>query len=274
MIYATDFTYNGISLSSISPDLVIASLSDESSYDGTIISRTANRSAITYDEPFTHDYGVVDNDVFKFKITVIHTGEDGVKQPLAKRIIDWTMSPTTPRWMQITRYGCIDTEQVYDDVCYIGRFVSASYETLGGEGRKIGMSLMFECSSPYAYTPEFTFETVNGAVNIRNYGTHVGKVITPTIILHPSVAGDLTVQNTADTSQGALSIHADGTSPIKIENFNTYIYNDVSDAWDLLPFNNHVLNYNWPVIIDGDNHFVVTGGTAEVITRFYAAYGV
>lgn len=271
MIYATDFTYNGISLSSISPDLVIASLSDESSYDGTIISRTANRSAITYDEPFTHDYGVVDNDVFKFKITLIHNGDGNIGKALAKKLIDWTMSPTRPRWLQFSRGGCIEIDQMYEDICYIGRFVSASYESIG-DGNKVGMSLSFECSSPYPYTPEFTFESTNGNVTINNYGTHVGKVITPTIILHPSDAGTVTIQNISDASQDALSIHADGTSPIKVENFNTYVY--TSGKWTLLPFDGHLDNYNWPVILDGLNEFVVTGGTAEIVTRFYAAYGV
>ena len=312
MFYATDFSYNGTSLSSIDPDLVIASLDDGANSDVNLIDRTVNRSAITYDEPFTHDYGVVDNKVLGFTITLINMA-DGVLSPeRIDKIISWVMSPKSPRWLELYETDCAEENKItYSDnslviesrddinlsgdsliinndtmsfdgqslllnrtngLCYIGRFISAKYETIA-DAYKIGITLHFECSSPYPYTSERSFEFTNGSVTITKQGTFVGKSITPTIFVNPNGEGDITINNTNDDSQGEFKLHVDGDAPIKIENLNVFYYDD--GEWKILPFKDHVLTYNWPMIVDGENNFVMTGdATGRIVSRFYNALGV
>ena len=277
MIYAKDFSYNGASLSSIDPDLVIASF-EQTGFkgDATIINRTVNKSIITYDEPFVHDYGVVDNEVFKYELTILY--EDGtlLDQRIVRKIISWLFSPTEPHMMTFDRGGCIDNEQMYENLNYLGRFITATFDELYG-AYKLAINLTFECTAPYAFTDEYVypFDSSEGSatVEIDNPGTYLGKIIAPRITIVPGGAGDITIANTNDTSQDAFLIHAKGTSPIRIENFNTMIYDD--GDWELWRFDDHVENFNWPIIKDGMNTYQITRNcTGSIAVRFYEALGV
>lgn len=266
MVFANDMTYNGIALSSINADYVIAGFDDGS--DPELISRSVLRSDISYDQPITYDYGAVDTNVFSFDIIIMKRSGGALSKSEIRTLLGELISPTSPQWLTFT--GC--ENEVYNGLFFKGRFTKVSYEGFSGS-KKIAIGLTFENISPYAYTREYTYEfpTANDTMSdtITNLGTYVGKTIIPKITITATAAGTVTVQNTSDTSQDAFSLDLLSGETVVIEDFNCFY-----EGGTLFPFS-RLNNFNWPVLKDGDNGIVFTGDcTAEIKVRYYEAVGV
>ena len=262
MIYAQDFTYNGISLSSIDTDLIVAGL-DANGNDSNILSRSVNRSDPTYDQPLTYDYGAVDSDVFSFEITILHQDAKCLTQETIRKIIGWLMSPVMPQLLTFTGCG----GEVYEGIYYNGRFVSSRFE--GYADLKYGITLEFKSSSPYAYSAEHTFTALpNTVMEIENTGTSVGKVILPKITIEPTGTGTVTINNLSDDLD-KFSIDVINAQTVIVENHYCHL---ASGA--IYPFEK-VNNYNWVTIKDGLNRIHVTGpANVTFQLRFFEAIGV
>ena len=262
MVFATDFTYDDISLSSFG-EYIVAGF-DDAGGDESLLSRSVNRSDITYDQPLTYDYGCVDEDVYSFELTILKRSGEGFTQGEVRNLVGWLASPVTPRWL--TFAGC--TDEIYDEVYYKGRFVAANYEG-GTSSNKAGITFTFENVSPYAFTQEYKY-TIDGGKTlvINNLGTKVGKTVLPKITIVPSGTGIVTIDNTDDNTD-PFSIFVVGNQNVIVEDHNCMLENG-----DIYPFSN-LNNYNWVTLKDGINHITVTGDCKIIIqVRFYEAIGV
>ena len=262
MIYAQDFTYDGIALSSISTDYIVAGFDD---YEGeaNILSRSVNRSDITYDQPLTYDYGAVDSDVYTFELTILKKSGEGLTKSNVRDLVGWLMSPVVPKWL--TFDGC--GGEVYDGLCYMGRFTSVVYAGSSGSV-KYGLTFKFESISPYAFSVEHTYVAQpNTTITINNTGTAVGKTILPKITIEPTATGIVTINNLDDDIE-AFSIDVTANQTVIVENHYCKLANG-----SIYPFTN-LNNYNWVTIKDGENRIVVTGdATVTFQMRFFEAIG-
>lgn len=260
MVYATDFIYNGKSLSEFSSDYIVAGFNADA--DGDIVSRSVNRSDITYDQPLTHDYGAVDSNIYSFEMTIIKRSGEIFTSTEARSLIGWLISPVVPKWLHLI--GC--TGDDFRDIDYQGRFVNARYE--GSVSQKIGITLTFENTSPYGYSVEHTYvATPNSTITINNSGTSVGKVILPHITIAPNATGVVTINNLSDDLD-AFSINVTSSQTVIIENHYCHLTNG-----NIYPFTN-LNNYNWVTIKDGENRIAVSGNaTVTFKMRFFEAIG-
>lgn len=320
MAYAKDFTYDGQSLSTVDPNLYVLSFGSSGSVDESqIISRTVNRSPLTYDDSLTYDYGAVDSDIYRLTITLARLDGERLTQAQMRTLEGWLVSPTEPRWLRLER--CEDIPlAMYDNINFKGRFVRVNYEESPGY-RKNGVTFMFENISPYGFTDVYEWrptDTAAGVTSTRDFtggGTNLGKLIPPIIILKslsdatsevidmeqgsddvqdqtseaagieleegtPQDAQTIKIRN-LDANTGAFTIRIPKNTTVAIIDDNTYYYlGDIDSEFDpeqvgeLYPFDN-VVNFNWPRLITGVNHFRIYGGVAmRVVARFYEALGV
>lgn len=269
ILHAKDFTYNGTSLSDINEDFIVISFGDGGhNSDVELLTRTVNRSPVSYDQPITFDYGAVDSDVFTFTLTICHKDGGDITRAEAKELISWLMSPVVPQWLSIEGCG----NEVYEDIFYKGRFVHAGYEDIS-DARKIGMTFNFENIAPYGFTKEYTYQfpTSSGSMSgdIENLGTAVGKTVLPEIRITPNASGRVTINNTADSSVGALSINVTNGQPVILRNYACYLTD--GSLYDL----DKMDNFNWVVLKDGINTITITGDcTVTMKVRYFEALGV
>lgn len=262
MVYAIDFTYNDIPLYSFG-EYIVAGF-DEAGGDEAILSRSVNRSDITYDQPLAYDYGCVDEGVYSLELTIMKKSGEEFTQGEVRNLVGWLMSPTTPQWLNFT--GC--STQIYDELYYLGRFVSANYSG-GTSSQKIGVTFTFESTSPYGFTREYKYTIKNNRrLIINNPGTKVGKTILPRIEIIPTATGIVTIDN-ADDNIAPFSINVTNGEMVIVENHYCRKENGL-----LYPITN-LNNYNWVTIKDGVNHIDVTGSATVIIkVRFYEALGI
>lgn len=266
-MYAKNFTYNGTSLSSLNSNYLVAAFDSDTDDEYTMASRSIERTEIKYDQPLTYDYGAIDQEVLTFDVNIIKNSDTPISNSEMRELVGWLMSPVVPKWARFT--GCSDT--YFNDLYFKGRFVSARSRNIG-ESRRIGATFTFENIAPYAFTEEYTYimTTSEGtaATTIENYGTSVGKTILPTITIRANSAGNVTIRNSADSSQDAFSIYLLAGQTVTIRDHNCFT------GSKLFPFSN-LNNYNWPVIKDGLNPITVTGdATVTIKVRFYEAIGI
>lgn len=266
-MYARNFVYNGTSLSSLDSNYLVAAFESDAEDEFNMVSRSVGRSDIRYDQPLTYDYGAIDEDVLTFDVNIIKNSDDPITRSEMRQLVSWLMSPVVPQWANFT--GCND--DYFNDLYFKGRFVSARSRNIG-ESRKIAATFTFENIAPYAFTEEYTYilTTSNGeaATTIENYGTYVGKTVLPQITIHANSTGNVTIRNSADSSQDAFSIYLLTGQEVTVRDHNCF------NGSALFPFEN-LNNYNWPIIKDGNNPILVTGdATVTIKTRFYEAIGI
>ena len=299
MAFAKDFNYNGRTLLSIDPDLIVVSFDSTGSSESGVVARNVQRSPIMYDDSLTYDYGAVDSDIYRFSLTVARMDGDMISQELARSLISWLLSPAEPMWLSLDRGTCA-TEAMYDNVAFKGRFISASYEQARGYG-KYAMTFQFENISPYGFTPQYSYtinlEQPETEITLNGHGTNVGKLVTPIILLtsdSDSGGVDISEADNLEFEEGngqIMSIHnTDGnTAPFLIQipsdttvaiiGDNCYYWDGMNDYdtnnMDLYSFNN-LANFNWPRMVSGaNNHFEFVGtGTCQIIVRYFEALGV
>lgn len=270
-VFANDFTFNGISLSSISQSYALVSF-DNGSDSSAIMNRSVERSEITYDRVLTDDYGAVDSNVMQFDITICNacdrTGESFTKDEI-KKIIGWLTSPVEPKLLYFTGDGT----EIYTGLQFIGRFTKAEYVGRGGN-YKDGIKAYFENVSPYAFTEEQTYtinsySDSNGVLDITNTGTATGKIVIPKITISVLDSGKITVNNTSDTSMDAFSFTGTQGDVITINNYNLFKADGTLFDFDKCD------NLNFPVMLDGVNTFSVTGHCTVTITvRYFEDIGI
>lgn len=269
-MFARNFTYNGISLSSFGEDLHVVSFTDVNDDDREILARNVMRSDIRYDQPLTYDYGAVDSSIYSFDMSIAHTGDtqEFLSKSEVRALTGWLMAPVEPQWISFV--GCTSE---YEDVYFKGRFTRSSYVEQGTN--KFGITFHFENIAPYGFTQEFTYNAVSTAndgagFNITNLGTYVGKTVVPRITINPTATGAITINNTADHSQGAFSINVTSGESITIADYNV-VYTNSGEFYDL----NNLNNFNWVVLKDGVNPIAVTGACEiEIKARYYEAIGI
>ena len=313
MAFAKDFIYDGTKLSDIDQELIVISFNTTSS-ESDIISRTVNRSPLTYDESITYDYGAVDNDVYKFSLTLARNDDQPLTQELMRKLVKWLMSPHEPKWLKLTKCEGV-TQAMYDNVWFHGRFVRAVYEESAGY-YKNAVTFDFENTTPYGFTDEqtwsYTFDGTSTTLWITAPGTVTGKMITPLILITSNAdatAGyidlektdgyvtDQTQENdpielengtTQDGQTISLFNHQGNTASFKIKiprgksvaimDDNCYEF-DAEQGFDpdnlqLYSFEN-LINFNWPKMVSGGNMWTFVGDMDVTIkARFFEALGV
>lgn len=228
MVYAQDFTYNGTSLSDISEDLVIVSFEDSVHNSNVgVVDRTVNRSDITYNDAIAHDYGAIDNGVYRLKITICNQYSNYLSPEIIRQLSAWLLSPVEPRWLSFTAYeplaGSRAQTPVYDGVFFKGRFVSSSYDDMGGIN-KMAISFDFENISPYGFTALQTYEISSSSTVtevIETPGTDVGKEISPIIVIESHADQTVEILNEAGNT-ASFSIDIPNNTSIVIADDNCF----------------------------------------------------
>lgn len=172
-------------------DLIVVGMDFTGTTDTGILSRTVNRSPLTYDESIAYDYGVVDSDVFSFSLTISRDLVYHFTQAEIREIVSWLMSPTEPQWLSMEVCEDIrDIHQIVRNVDFKGRFVNVSYTESPGYYKE-ALTFTFESISPYGYTPVWTWSFHNEDREPTRYivrdvdipGTKVGKLISPVVLI-------------------------------------------------------------------------------------------
>lgn len=313
MAFAKDFVYDGTKLSDINQHLIVISFNTTSS-ESDIISRTVNRSPLTYDESFTYDYGAVDNDVFKFSVTLARDDDQPLTQGLMRDLLKWLISPQEPKWLQLTKCSII-TQAMYDDIWFHGRFVRVSYEESVGY-YKDAVTFDFESTTPYGFTDEqtwsYSFDGTSTDVWTTAPGTVTGKLITPLILITSNAdatSGYIDVETTdeyvTDQTENDDPIELEQGTPQDGQTISIYNHNgnttsfrikiprgkavaimddncfefDPEQGFDpdnlqLYSFDN-LINFNWPKMVSGSNMWTFEGNMDVTIkARFFEALGV
>lgn len=227
-VYCQDFTFNGKTLSSFDPDLVVVSFTDSRyNSDVTVVNRSVQRSEITYDDALTYDYGVLDNDVYRFTITLANEHADYLSQDLVRKLTSWLISPTEPKWLEFTRYPNPEgraKDPVYLDVQFKGRFIRTSMDDIGGVN-KVGITFEFENISPYGFTKQYAWEVDSTletqTATLSTPGTDIGKLVTPVVLIESHTS---TQDGLIDHETGTQYIDAEDTEALNLE------YNDEAEG--------------------------------------------
>lgn len=280
-VQASDFYYNGTSLSSLGDFALVSFDTSASNSDVTMMSMDINRSSLTYNSPISHYYNKVASDVLKWSITIIHKENVYLSQSDVRTLTGWLMSPVKPCVAYFVPCSDRSNMVAYRDIDYIGVFNSWSYTEIA-QNQKIGITFYFENISPYAFTKEQTYTCTantnnNGTVTIDSVH-YTGQEILPTITLETSNYATVTLNNDSDYSREALSINANPSKTIVISNYNLFDSNN-----NLLDFDDYLNNFNWVKLIDGQNVLTMTvrseqsgtvSATATITVRFLTNVGV
>jgi hypothetical protein len=256
-VQAKDFTFDGVSLSSIGADFVLVTMdSSPTEIDVDYFNEQVNRSDFNYDVPVTHFYNKYGSDVLKFEITIAH---DSGKPLTAEDIIKlnkWLLAPKTPKVAYFTPYDDCGDYSMYKDVDYIGVFVGSKYSSIGQVG-KIAVTYSFENISHYAFSKQEVYNMSprqsNDASVVITGGGSSGEYSYPEIIITPNSNCIVTIKNN-DVDQDAFSITVQSGVEIIISDFNIRTTNEGA----LYSFDN-VNNLYFPFLIDGENHLTITG---------------
>ena len=260
-VCAQDFTFNNKALSSFTTEYALVDFDETDSSPG--ITRAFQQSALTNDNSVVYFYDAIGSSLIEFDITICRMDGDDLTPEDSKELSDWLIGEVIPREAFFT--SCDVDSAVYDNTYFIGGFTSSSY-TQAGSARRFGMTFHFVNISPYGFTAEETFN-VPGV--IPNTGSRTGEVVYPVITIVPSATGIVTINNTDDTSVDAFSINMTSGTTVIVNDRNLFKTNG-----DLYSFEN-LNNFNWPALLDGDNHIVTTGdATVTMTTRFYKNLGV
>ncbi len=271
-VQAKDFTFDGVSLSSIGADFVLVTMdSSPTEIDVDYFNEQVNRSDFNYDVPVTHFYNKYGSDVLKFEITIAH---DSGKPLTAEDIIKlnkWLLAPKVPKVAYFTPYDECENHSVYADVDYIGVFVGSKYSDIGNV-KKIAVTYSFENISHYAFSKTITSTATAtsskpASITITGGGSS-GECAHPEIIITPKANGVVTIKNSA-VDQDAFSVNVTNGVGIRISDYNIYYVS----TGELYSFDN-VNNLYFPILIDGKNTLTITGrADITVHTRFYVNVG-
>lgn len=258
MVQALDFTFNGTSLSDISSDIILVSF-DTSAVDNDVqfITSAIDRSDILYNNPIANVYAKTAEDVLKFSVTFARADGKMLSQQEIRELTSWLLAPKTARLAHFTPYtsDLANNYAVYEDVNYIGLFTNAYYQEMG-QSRKMGVSFDFENISPYGFSDEKSFSFVSGGGErhlVETVESITGELINPTITITPTANGVVTINNVSDTSRDELSVNVRSGQTVVIMNGVAYLSD--GSLFNLENFN----NFNFPVLIDGDNTISISG---------------
>ena len=73
--------------------------------DVVVVDRTVNRSEISYDDAMVYDYGAIDNDVMRFRLTISDETGAYLSPNIIRALSSWLLSPTEPKWLSFTQYN-------------------------------------------------------------------------------------------------------------------------------------------------------------------------
>ena len=263
-VFAKDFTFNNIALSSFSAEYCLVDFDDED--NSTALSRSFQQSSITNDNSVVYFYDAIGSALLEFDITICRKDDKDLTPANAKELSDWLMGEHIPRVAYFT--SCDDEHAVYDDTDFIGGFTQSSY-TQRGTTQKMGMTFHFQNISPYGFTKEVSVTTSEGTVTLENTGSRTGELIWPTITINPTAAGKVHINNLSDPSVGSFIINMKSDTPVIIEDRNVFTANGELYSFDNLD------NFNWPALVDGENEILIYGAATVTITaRFYKNLGV
>jgi len=264
-----DFTFNKTSLSSFeNGEYIVASFEDSDSTD--VLTLNVNHSDLSYDNPVAYYYDTAPSDVLTIKFSICRKDGEFIKQDEIRKLNSWLMAPTEPKVLSFT--PCNSTTAVYYNVDFIGNFTAFSLQH-GGSEREIGVTYTFTNISSYAFTKqqEYTITATTSATKtITNTGTATGRVVFPEITILDSTADSetVTINNESDTSRDAFSINVLKGIPVTISDCNLFDKN--GELYGLSCLN----NFNWPVLVDGDNKITVTGAcTVTIKVRYFENVG-
>lgn len=261
MVQASDFTYNGVSLSDISTDIILVSF-DTSAVDNDVqfVTSAVDRSEIIYNNPITNVYAKTADDVLKFSITFARADGRMLTRSEVQELTSWLLAPKTARVAHFSPHlsDSLDDYAVYENIEYIGLFTNAYYHEMG-QSRKMGISFDFENISPYAFSEKKTFTVPSGS-GTRNVAIEVesvtGELIHPTITITPTANGTVTINNISDTSRDSFNIRVNSGQNVTVMNGVVVLADGSAYGFDNLD------NFNFPVLVDGINTISISGDCA------------
>lgn len=261
MVQASDFTFNGVSLSDISTDIILVSF-DTSAVDNDVQFMTSaiDRSDILYNNPIANVYAKTADDVLKFSVTFARADGRMLTRTEIQELTSWLLAPKTARVASFSPHidDSVKEYAVYEDVEYIGLFTNSYYHEMG-QSRKMGISFDFENISPYAFSEEktFSFSSGSGTRSItKEIESVTGELIHPTITITPTANGVVTINNVSDTSRDGFSINVKSGQNVTVMNGVVYLAD--GSQYDFGNLN----NFNFPVLIDGTNTISISGDCA------------
>lgn len=194
--------------------------------DVVVVDRTINRSEISYDDAMVYDYGAIDNDVMRFRLTISDETGAYLSPSIIRALSSWLLSPTEPKWLSFTQYndsGSRTKDPVYKNVDYKGRFIRSTYNDIGAIN-KIAISFEFENVSPYAFTPmnQWTYSGSGGATQTLVVpGTNVGRFVSPLITIHSNADQTVEIFNQSGNT-AAFSLTIPANTDVLIADNNCY----------------------------------------------------
>lgn len=295
-VFAKDFVFNDISLSSKSSAYALVEF-DSVSDSSTIFERSVERDSFSIGKTILNDFGAIDSNVFQFDLTICKScdiaGESFTKDEI-NELVSWLTSPIESKYLTFTADS---KDEILSGLYFLGRFHMAEYVGTSGN-KKNGLKFHFENISPYAFTKEYEYDftstvlngesselsTENGEVlitedsqeihldneiNFINVGTKTGKKIYPKIVVTPTADGAVVINNFSDSSKEAFSINVTKNKEITIKDCNIY------DSTGSLYSFSHCNNFNFPQVVDGENHFEIYGlCTIKIYVRYFENIGI
>ena len=274
-VQALDFTFNGISLSSINSDFKLVSF-DTSPSDTSVdfMNNKVDMSDVNYNSPIVHFYNSTAKDVFEFDIMISKKSGEYLTQNEIRELSSWLTSPVVPKVLSFEKYTEDDDVAVYDNVDFIGVFNKAKYAEMG-QSRKMGIGFTFTNISNYAFTKQQTVTINNSAggtatTTISSIGTKTGLPVYPIIEISPKETGTLFITNTSNPNDTGFGICVENGKDIIIKDFNVYI----ASSGELYSFDN-LTSLKFPYLIDGNNVITVQGKCICTISyRFFENIGI
>lgn len=260
-IFGRDFTYDGVTLSSINDDYALVSIGTNDN-DDVMYERAINSSNITDDNYIKHYYGHMADPVLEFDVTITRCSELPMTKADAKVLTDWLFAYSEPKVLSVEpRPGEFGAAE---DIEFIGAFTSMHYEA-----GYSAITFHFENISAYAFTRIHTYNIDTGLsplYTIENTGSKTGELIFPKITVNPQQSGALRI------TIGGLS-----TFSVVVTNGINFIIEDRNmyrPGGALYSFDN-LNNFNWPYLTDGINVCTFGGARCNLIieTRFLVTTG-
>ena len=252
-VFAGDFNYNGTALSSLSGGYMVVALDvgREAAHQ-----RTINHSEITNDNYVQHYYGHVADTPLKLTVTIVKSGEGNFTRDDANAIADWLFRYSEPKVLYFT--PCNGDNVMYENTDFIGAFTSMEYMD-GNEG----VTLVFENIGGYAFSKVQTTTidtTLTESKTIKSAGNMAGEIVYPVVRVHPLATGVLTI-TMGGTDQ--FKVEMDNGVDFYVSDRNMY-----TSGGSLYSFE-HLVNFNWPYLKDGDNVWTFSGDAQITVEARY-----
>lgn len=248
MIYGSSFTYDGVS--SDSYNVILCTIDnfglDEADMGlGTEIIWDSSSLAERY------EYASKYSSVLSFEMTLCNKDFTSFTRTQVRSLAKWLTGRTKSAWLSIK-------DEAYDDLHYNCRVVSMAKKKAGS--RVLGLVLKWECSSPFAYTEEYTCRyTITGPgqqVILYNDSDDTEHYLYPCLTIEARDNMDFfSIVNESDQNRETKLNQIAYNEIIRMDNQNGILSTNIHDK-ALLPL---FEGRKWFQLLAGENRLRITG---------------